>query len=501
MDSIPSEFTILASIIGCGLGWAWWKWARCPSALQHLPCIPTLHNLYCQFTGVGFDDRYEITGRAIHSKHKLTREWQPPLGWCVHVNDMTGFKFMSDQHTIFSKVLLNDVLRGTLAHQWLGYNVLFSNGAEWHFFRKTATPAFKVQWDLTKIVGTSETLLNIWSRKEGEVIDLMHWIPRYTLDTLGQIIFTHDFGGLTQEHSPFGRLHSSIMSEVLKMRYFFFTFADRPWNPWRRKTFQDIEEFDQRFSAIINDRRAKQARGEPIPRDLLGSFLEGQKITNESGEKGVRVMTDREMRDNMNIFFMAGHDTGTTTISRLIYLLGQKLDVQDKVRSCVLEALANDDDIPRASHDIPFLDAVIKEFLRLYPATGRLPERLTTEDVVMPCGQFLPKGTCVIGNMWAVNRDPKTFGEDAEVFRPERQLSPGPNGKQVPLTTFGLGPRSCIGQRLALAEIRIILMMLVRAFTWVSIENSTGKPVLGVPYLIHPKHIKIVVTRREQAAA
>lgn len=282
------------------------------------------------------------------------------------------------------------------------------------------------------------------------------------------------------------------------MRYFFFTFADRPWNPWRRKVFQDIEEFDQRFSTIINERRARHSRGEPIPRDLLGSFLEGQRVSTQAGEKGTRVMTDREVRDNMNIFFMAGHDTGTTTISRLVYLLGQRQDVQEKLRSHVLTALTDEDDIPRASHNIPYLDALIKEFLRLWPATGRLPERLTTEDVVMPCGQLIPKGTSIIGNMWTVNRDPKVYGEDAELFRPERYLSPGPDGKQLPLATFGLGPRSCIGQRLALAEIRIILIMLVRAFTWVSIENSTGKPVLGVPYLIHPKKIKIVVTRRQQ---
>lgn len=82
---------------------------------------------------------------------------------------------------IFSKVLLTDVLKGTLAHQWLGYNVLFSNGSEWHFFRRTATPAFKVQWDLNKIVDTSQTLLDIWASKEGETIDLMRWIPRYVL--------------------------------------------------------------------------------------------------------------------------------------------------------------------------------------------------------------------------------------------------------------------------------------------------------------------------------
>jgi cytochrome P450 len=86
--------------------------------------------------------------------------------------------------------------------------------------------------------------------------------------------------------------------------------------------------------------------------------------------------------------------------------------------------------------------------------------------------QFIPKGTDIIVSIWYINRSPKIWGPNAAEFLPERWITdgkPNTNGgaaSNYDFLTFLHGPRSCIGQGFAKAEMRCLLAVMVRSFSW-----------------------------------
>lgn len=139
---------------------------------------------------------------------------------------------------------------------------------------------------------------------------------------------------------------------------------------------------------------------------------------------------------------------------------------------------------------MPCLHAVCSEATRLYPSVP-----VTARDAVRDthiCGQPVPKGTQVLLVPWAINRSPQLWGADAEASNPGRWLDDngrannhgGASGSNYCLLTFLHGPRSCVGQRFAQAELRA----LVAAFEWalamgeedVPARVVTTKPLNGM---------------------
>lgn len=108
--------------------------------------------------------------------------------------------------------------------------------------------------------------------------------------------------------------------------------------------------------------------------------------------------------------------------------------------------------------------------LRLHPVVPR-NERQAVRDTVLPCGGgkdglspvFVPKGTLVCYNVYAMHRRADIYGPDAEEFRPERWRD-GTLRPKWGFLPFNGGPRICIGQRYALTEVGYVLVRMVQSF-------------------------------------
>jgi cytochrome P450 len=158
------------------------------------------------------------------------------------------------------------------------------------------------------------------------------------------------------------------------------------------------------------------------------------------------------------------------------YLLATHPEVQTRLRAEVREALpsnpAADPNIDIASilERLPLLNGVCNETLRLYP-TVPITMRIAIRDSRL-LDHSIPKGTEILLSPWAVNRSPELWGENAEKFVPERWIDDGkPNNSggaasNYSQLTFLHGPRSCIGQNFAKAELRCIVAAFVGAFEW-----------------------------------
>ena len=169
-----------------------------------------------------------------------------------------------------------------------------------------------------------------------------------------------------------------------------------------------------------------------------------------------------------------------------VYLLCKHPDVQSKLREEICSSNAYGKPLPELD-DLPHLAAVINETLRLFPPVS-LTVRVCVEDT-MVAGEHIPKGTTIILPPWAVNATHTSWGEDALDFVPDRWLDVSralETRSNFSFMTFLHGPRSCIGERFARAELAYLVIAWVTSFdTQLADENFT--PQIGGGITAKPK--------------
>jgi len=182
-----------------------------------------------------------------------------------------------------------------------------------------------------------------------------------------------------------------------------------------------------------------------------------------------------------------GLDTLTTLVAWSMALLAQRPEIQEKALSEIRNVYpATSDGILCDENDdqsIPYIVALIREFLRYYTVLRLSLPRASVKDVKSSfnAGATIPAGTVIFLNAWSCNMDPAVWGDDYMEFRPERWLEK----PDAPLFTYGLGYRMCAGSLLANREMYTIYLRLISCF---SIEGCVGvdggevstDPVAGV---------------------
>uniref|UniRef100_A0A0K8TV47 Cytochrome p450 n=1 Tax=Epiphyas postvittana TaxID=65032 RepID=A0A0K8TV47_EPIPO len=184
-------------------------------------------------------------------------------------------------------------------------------------------------------------------------------------------------------------------------------------------------------------------------------------IMEHSGEKGL--LSDQEIREEVNTIIVAGHDTSASTTVYALLLLGSHPDVQERVYKEITEVLGDRDVEKQDFPKLVYLEAVLKETLRLYPIAPFVVRRLTES---LKLKNFtLPAGSGAFLAFHALHRDKQMWGADAEQFRPERWLDKArlPD-HQAAFAAFSLGRRMCIGKSYALMGMKTSLAHLLRSF-------------------------------------
>jgi cytochrome P450 len=119
------------------------------------------------------------------------------------------------------------------------------------------------------------------------------------------------------------------------------------------------------------------------------------------------------------------------------------------------------------SQKLPFLDAVIREAMRLHPGVGMVLERVVPKDGGKICGRHFKAGTTVGISAWVVHRDKSVFGEDAAVWRPERWIEADEERRKKMegrILTFGAGARTCIGKNISRLEMYKFVPQILRDY-------------------------------------
>ncbi|CAI0558584.1 unnamed protein product [Linum tenue] len=159
-----------------------------------------------------------------------------------------------------------------------------------------------------------------------------------------------------------------------------------------------------------------------------------------------------------------GTDTTTVTLTWAISLLLNNNDVllkayQELDKQVGTQRPVNESDIP----NLTYLQAIVKETLRLYPAAPLSGPREFTSDCVVGGGYHIPKGTQLITNIWKIQTDPRAWTEPLE-FRPERFLGRTGGGLGSEYMPFGSGRRSCPGMAFGIHMVNSVLASFLHAF-------------------------------------
>jgi cytochrome P450 len=223
-----------------------------------------------------------------------------------------------------------------------------------------------------------------------------------------------------------------------------------PGSPWRklvasRKILDEI---------VFGEIAAARANPDPDRMDIL-SLLIGAR--GEGGE----AFTDREIRDQVMTLMFAGHDTSTSTLTFMMHELARHPEVVAKLcaeQDGVLGGATPT--VEQLEREMPYLEMVLDEVLRLYPPAWIGPRRAVREFEFG--GYTVPKDSYVNYCSWASHRIPEVF-PDPEAFIPERftreRKAALPRGAYVP---FGGGQRVCIGKRFGQMEVKLVATMLLQ---------------------------------------
>ena len=226
---------------------------------------------------------------------------------------------------------------------------------------------------------------------------------------------------------------------------------------------------------IIKTRRQQGFTGR---KDLLQLMMTAN---DETTVEGVSRLTDDEVVAQSVIFLLAGYETSSNTLAFTLYHLALNPDIQDKLRSAIMEAMDKDSrkkPLHEIAHGIDYLDCVIKESQRLNPPVAFVNRE--SDEAYDLNGIRIPAGTEIVIPIYALHHDPDAW-EEPDKFDPERFRGPAKdNHHAFQFLPFGAGPRNCIGMRFALMEIKIAMVKILMKYKFVR------SPETQVPLIIHP---------------
>jgi cytochrome P450 len=246
--------------------------------------------------------------------------------------------------------------------------------------------------------------------------------------------------------------------------------------PQRHRFRKAVRELDALVYRIIARCREQGSDAD----HLLARLVHAR---DENGEP----MSDVQLRDEAVTLLLAGHETTALTLTYAAFLLARNPAAAARLREEVDQKLAGRSPAMSDLPGLTFLDAVVKETLRLYP-----PAYVIGRQVVKPFevgGYLIPEGHQILMSPYVLQRDAHYF-DDPEAFKPERWLEPSASPlPRFVYFPFGGGPRVCIGNHFATMEAALVLGTLVQRIELETLPGFelrtrpivTMRPAKGVP--------------------
>ena len=352
-----------------------------------------------------------------------------------------------------------DVLKPVLGSN----SVILTSGTKHREYRKLLVPPFhgqRMRSYAQSMASAAHDCASKWH--EGEDFRAYNFTQSVSLEVILDTVF-----GVTDPVVRSGL--KALLPELLNLGNglpMFFKFLRLPVVPsWRRFTAVR-KETNELIGQLIRDRASSDDRGD----DILSMLLEAE---YDDGSR----MDELEVRDQLLSILSAGHETTAIAMAWTLYWLHRHPEKLNRLLEDISELAPTGD--PEALTQIPYLDAVVNESLRIHPVLPDLARKLSQDAELMGCK--LKAGTAVGAVAFLTHRDPEIY-EDPDEWIPERFL----DHKFSPFEfyPFGGGNRRCIGAAFASFEAKVVLGTLLSAYHFELLDNR--------PLSVERRHITLM---------
>ncbi len=321
-------------------------------------------------------------------------------------------------------------------------------------FHKKAIPNY-----IDAVISHTENLCRVW--EDDATVDINREMMFLTQSIVVDALFDSK---VDREKKQLVDSLTTVMNSFPRLLFPFSEYLDKLPLPANYRFNKSISNLDEVVYSVVREKESAESNNY----DLVSLLLSAR------DEEGNRFFTDRQIRDEVITFFIAGQETTANALSWAFYLIARNKNVEDRILEEIHEVLGSEhpsyDDIER----LQYTRNVINETLRLYP-----PAWTVVRKALKGCeigGYFIPAGSDIYMSQYVVHRDDRFFSDPLK-FSPERWFEI--NSRNLPRFAyfpFGGGPRRCIGEPFAIMEAVLILAVVLREWSVELINEGEIKP-------------------------
>jgi len=355
------------------------------------------------------------------------------------------------------------------------------------------------------LVDCSDELVVIMDKaaKENKPVDIKDVVGRFTTDIIGSCAFGLECNSLRDPDSKFREYGKKVfdVGPVQAVKNAISLCIPEVLDIFKVPvTRSDVTDF---FMNVVNETVKYRETNNVVRKDFMHLLIQLKnniKISDEESagslKNGVhqengsvnqseagKTLSIQELAAQAFVFFLAGFETSSTTLTFCFYELVTNPEIQDKLRQEINEVLEkhNGKITYEALLDMTYMEKCVNETLRKYPPVPILSRECTKTYQIPNSDLVLEKGSSVFLPIMGIQRDPEHY-PNPEKFDPER-FSPENKAKRHAFTwlPFGEGPRACIGLRFGVMQTKVALTVLLKNY------NFSLNPKTKVPLVLDPK--------------
>ncbi|KAM1079864.1 hypothetical protein TB2_014229 [Malus domestica] len=391
------------------------------------------------------------------------------------------------ERTVNENARVHDYHKGSLA--------MAPYGTHWRVMRRLVTVEMVVNKRINETAFIRRKCIDnmqLWIEeeaskvKEGRGVHVARFVFLMTFNLLGNLMLSRD---LVDPNSEEGMEFFKAMNGLMEWNGSGNVVDFFPWLRWldpqglKRKMKRDLGKAIQIASKFVKERIQEREVGGEKTKDFLDVLLEFEGNGIDEPAK----ISDHDLNIFILEIFMAGSETTSSTTEWALTELLCNPATLVEAKAELNRVIGPSRKIEESDIDnLPYLQGIIKETLRLHPPIPFLVPRKAMHDTSF-MGYFVPKDTQVFVNAYAIGRDPDAWRDEPTLFKPERFIGSKTDyrGQNYELVPFGAGRRMCAGVPLAHRMLHLTLGTLLHQFDWsldanVTRETMDWKDKLGI---------------------
>nr|CAD7434716.1 unnamed protein product [Timema monikensis] len=380
----------------------------------------------------------------------------------------------------------------------LTQHIALLNGPKWRSLRTKLTPTFTSGKLKNMVDAMTECSLEMKTRLQesadnSSIIEVKDMAGNFTTQVIGSVIFGLQFNSIKNPDSEFRRVGRELVDPSNKRAAVMMMNNVFPKLVKMLGLSLQSKETVSFFYRVVKDTVQYREKNGVTRNDFLQLLIQlknNVKLVDDRSKEDEHLrhqidlgdnkaeqfeLTETLMTDQCFVFFLAGFETSSTTMSFVLYELAVNPDIQERLGAEIDEVLEKHKGkiTYDAIHEMSYLDKVVNETLRIHPPSPNLTRTCTDSYNVPGTKYTIQKGDVIIIPSVGLHHDPKYF-PNPDKFDPERFSEENKNLRpKYAYLPFGEGPRICIGMRFGLMQAKVGLVGLLSRYKFSVCEKTT----------------------------